>query len=102
MKNIIAAAAVAAIAALLTSTPSSAKADTSPSAEQSVQQVATHFSGQGSWVVVDSLGGKDAAEATEHAAALFGVLGLGGVALLTLIRLQAEGQARRAWQAIGH
>ena len=100
MKNIVTVAAAAAVAAILASTPGCAKADTSLGAEQSAQQVASHFNGQGPWFVADSLGAKDATDAAEQAGVVLGVLGLGGVALLTLIRMQAESRAQRAYQAI--
>ena len=96
MKNIVALAAVVAVTAILASTTSFARVDDSRGAAPSVDRIATQFRGQGAWIVVDTLGGKDAVAAAEHAGVVFMILGLGGVAILTRIRFQAEKAAQRA------
>jgi hypothetical protein len=108
MKIIVATAAIAAATAILAAAPSLAHVDSSPGggatanqtangAEQSqMDHVATHFSGQGAWVVVNTLGGKDAVDAAERAGVVFTIMGLGGVAILVRIRLRAETLARNA------
>jgi hypothetical protein len=106
MKIIVATAAIAAATAILASAPSLAHVDsssgggavasqTSNGAEQ-MDHVATHFSGQGAWVVVNTLGGKDAVDAAERAGVVLTIMGLGGVAVLVRIRLRAETLARNA------
>jgi hypothetical protein len=108
MKIIVATAAIAAATAILASAPSLAHVDSSPGggptasraadgAEQSqIDHIATHFSGQGAWVVANTLGGKDAVAAAERAGVVLTIMGLGGVAVLLRMRLQAEALARSA------
>ena len=109
MKIIVATAAVAAATAILASAPSLARVDNIPAAgatasnqtadgaEQShLDRVATQFRGQGAWVVVNTLGGKDAVAAAERAGVVLTIMGLGGVAVLVRIRLRAETLARNA------
>ena len=108
MKIIVATAAIAAATAILASAPSLAHVDSSSGggatanqtgngAEQSqTDHVAAHFSGQGAWVVVNTLGGKDAVDAAERAGVVLTIMGLGGVAVLARIRLRAEILARDA------
>src|ERR1700731_114529 len=104
MKIIFATAAIAALTGILAATTSIARVDNSPGAvaalssyaaadgsgQSQTDQIATHLGGQGAWVVVDALGGKDAVAAAEHAGVVLTIIGLGGVAVLARIRLRAE------------
>jgi hypothetical protein len=107
MKIIVATAAVAALTGILAATTSMARVANSPDAAAAVSsyaadgsgqsqtdQIATHFSGQGASVVVNTLGGKDAVAAAEHAGVVLTIIGLGGVAVLARSRLRAETLAR--------
>lgn len=109
MKNIVATAAVVAVTAILASTTGFAQVDNSGRAEPTVsnytangfeqsqvEKIAARFRSQGAWVVVNADGGKDVAAAVEHAGVVLTILGLGGVALLARIRLQAVRLAQRA------
>src|SRR5579859_6125578 len=109
MKIIVATAAIAAATAILASAPSLAHVDSPAGAgatvsnqtdnggqQSPVNNIAAHFSGQGAWVVVDTLGGKDAIAAAQRAGVVLTIMGLGGAAVLLRMRLQAEALARSA------
>jgi len=94
MKIIVATAAVAALTGILAATTSMARVNNSPDAAVAVSSYAAD--GQGASVVVNTLGGKDAVAAAEHAGVVLAIIGLGGVAVLARSRLRAETLARSA------